>query len=159
MEDSKPGSSSLVPEEMKDKIFKCKSVAVYEKWHEKFINFISENNHPETLKSVLLFFNHISKFYAPSTLWQAYSCLNKYYSTYKSWKSFNDTSLLKNFLKKIEKDSATVKKQSLILAKEELHDFFQKRTKRREKVSCKKSGGDHWLFWRLAMCRVGSFKF
>jgi len=114
--------SIKIPQEMEDRIFSCKSVAIYEKWHQKFINFISEKDLPENLESIMCFFNEISSSYSPSTLWQCYSCLNKYYSTYKSWQSFNDIPALKNFLKAIEKDST--RKQSLILSKEELFTFF-----------------------------------
>ena len=114
--------SIKIPQEMEDRIFSCKSVAIYEKWHQKFINFIAEKDLPENVESIMCFFNEISSSYSPSTLWQCYSCLNKYYSTYKSWHSFNDIPALKNFLKAIEKDST--RKQSLILSKEELFTFF-----------------------------------
>ena len=100
-----------VPKEINDQIFNCKSVAIYDKWHCMFISYLEDNNLPETLESILLFMKNISSKYASSTLWQAYSCLNKYYSTYKSWRSFNETPILKNFLKKIEKDS--LKKNNL----------------------------------------------
>ena len=113
-----------IPKKIQDKVFNCKSVHVYERWHDKFINFISNTQHSENFESVLLFFNDISKSYSPSTLWQAYSCLNKYYVTYKAWASFNNTPVLKNFIKKIEKDSVS-KKQSLILSKEDLFKFIE----------------------------------
>ena len=64
----------------------------------------------------------LSKTYAPSTLWQAYSCLNKYYTTYKNWKNFNEVTILKNFIKTTEKQGEP-KKQSLILSKEDLFTF------------------------------------
>ena len=127
MNDSKPSSSSsclLIPEAMQNKIFNCKSSGVYNKWHDKFIKYINENNYPESFESILNFFNEIASSFAVSTLWQAYSCLNKYYTTFKSWTSFNDIPVLKNFLKSIERDSLC-KKTSLILAKDELQAFFE----------------------------------
>lgn len=89
----------------------------------KIHQLISEKDLPENLENIMCFFNEISSSYSPSTLWQCYSCLNKYYSTYKSWQSFNDIPALKNFLKAIEKDST--RKQSLILSKEELFIYDQ----------------------------------
>ena len=85
----------------------------------KFMDFVQTSG-----LSVIKFFHEMAKFYAPSTLWQAYSCLNKYYSTYKSWKSFNDLPILKNYLKKIEKESGA-KKKSEILTKKQIFTFLK----------------------------------
>ena len=117
-------SSVSIPKEMQDKIFNCKSSAIYNKWHDRFVNFFTENKLSENLESVLQFFNEISKSYAASTLWQAYSCLNKYYTTYKAWNDFKETPILKTFIKQIEKESAA-KKKSLILSKEQLFTFLE----------------------------------
>ena len=56
---------------MQDKIFGCKSAAVYNKWHDRFISFLSENDHQENLESILNYFTEKSTLYAVSTLWQA----------------------------------------------------------------------------------------
>ena len=108
-----------IPQEMEDRIFSCKSVAIYEKWHQKFINFIAEKDLPENLESIMCFFNEISSSYSPSTLWQCYSCLNKYYSTYKSWQSFNDIPCTcpQEFFKSHRK-GLNKKTGSLVLSKE-----------------------------------------
>lgn len=76
------------------------------------------------MESILVYLQSISKQYAPSTLWQAYSCLNKYYSTYKNWKSFNEVPIIKNFIKSLEKNGEP-KKQSEVLSKEELFTFIE----------------------------------
>ena len=104
-------SVSNIPLEMQDKIFNCKSVAIYRKWQEKFIEYIQEHDLSEDVNSMLSFFTELAKSYAPSTLWQAYSCLNKYYVTYKSWRPLKEVPLLTNYIKTIEKESAG-KKQS-----------------------------------------------
>lgn len=124
--------------DLKDKIFNCKSVGVYQKWHDKFKDFILENHLTENLESILQYFNKISDQYSPSTLWQAYSCLNKYYTTYRNWKSFNETPLLKNFIKKMEKDSAS-KKQSSIFSKEEIFQFLGQSSNEDKKLLVKKA--------------------
>ena len=113
-----------IPQEMKNKIFQCKSVGVYNKWHDKFSAFVEENKYTENFETVLIFFNEISKQYSPSTLWQAYSCLNKFYTIYKGWPSFNNTPILKEYIKKIEREG-TPKKQAAILSKEHLLTFFE----------------------------------
>lgn len=112
-----------IPQEIKDKVFSCKSIEVYNKWHQKFIEFIKQQNLTESMESVLKFFDDLAPNYAPSSLWQGYSCLNKYYVTYKGWKSFNDAPFLKNYLKKFEKESAA-KKKSMIFSKEQIFDFL-----------------------------------
>ena len=116
-------SVSNIPLEMQDKIFNCKSVAIYRKWQEKFIEYIQEHDLSEDVNSMLSFFTELAKSYAPSTLWQAYSCLNKYYVTYKSWRPLKEVPLLTNYIKTIEKESAG-KKQSLTLSKEQLFFFL-----------------------------------
>ena len=47
--------SIKIPQGMEDRIFSRKSVAIYEKWHQKFINFISEKDLPENLESIVRF--------------------------------------------------------------------------------------------------------
>ena len=88
---------------IQDQIFNCKSVAIYNTWKNRFSEFMKSEKLEETFESVLAFMKKMSDEYAPSTLWQAYSCLNKYYTTYKNWKSFNEVPILKNFIKAIEK--------------------------------------------------------
>ena len=116
--------ASNIPKVIQDKIFDCKSVSVYNKWYCKFQQFLKEKNKPENFESVLDFFNELSKTYAPSTLWQAYSCINKYYTTYKNWKPFKRTPILKDFLKKMEKD-AKAKRQSSVLSKEDIFQYLK----------------------------------
>ena len=118
-------SKITIPKAIQDRVFTCKSVNTYKKWHNKFENYINENNKAENFESILEIFNDMSKHYASSTLWQGYSCLNKYYNTYKGWKSFNEIPILKNLLKTIEKESKQPKK-SLILSKEDLLEFLEK---------------------------------
>lgn len=108
---------------IQDQIFNCKSVAVYNSWKKKFDKFILDEKLSENIESVLKYLQSISNQYAPSTLWQAYSCLNKYYTTYKNWKSFNEVPILKNFIKSLEKNHEP-KKQSKVLSKEELFKFL-----------------------------------
>ena len=50
-----------IPKEMRDRIFDCKSVSVYNKWHSKFKQFLQDTNKSETFESVLEFFNQLSK--------------------------------------------------------------------------------------------------
>ncbi|OAF64577.1 hypothetical protein A3Q56_07695 [Intoshia linei] len=100
-----------------------KSIKVYEKWHRKFLIFISENKLPETLDSIIKYFIEISKIYSTSTLWQAYSCLNKHYGMNKSWASFNDCIILKNIIRNSPNESF-VKKQSRILTKDQIIQFI-----------------------------------
>ena len=107
---------------IQDQIFNCKSVPIYNKWKNRFMEYIRKENLTECMESILTFMQELSKEYAPSTLWQAYSCLNKYYTTYKNWKNFNEGTILKSFIKSIEKQGDP-KKQSLILSKEELFNF------------------------------------
>ena len=123
MEAMEAGTSSSMPKDMKDKIFECKSMAIYNKWQERFSKFVNDNNREENLESIYAFFDKMSESYAASTLWQAYSCLNKFYTTYKGWNSFNDHPFLKHFLKKLEKEST--KKKSLVLSKEDLFKFIE----------------------------------
>ena len=75
----------------------------------KFVKFTQETNSIESFESVVNFIHSISDKYAPSTLWQCYSCLNKYYTTYKAWRSFNETPILKNYISKLEKDGVEKK--------------------------------------------------
>lgn len=117
-------SNINIPKQMQDKIFDCKSASVYENWHKKFKEFIEQEDLPENFESILKYFTDISSKYSPSTLWQAYSCLNKFYTTYKNWNNFNQTSALKNYIKKIENTSKP-KKQSTILEKEQLFNFLE----------------------------------
>ena len=117
-------TSVSIPHDLQDELFNCKSVDVYRNWHSKFMDFVQTSGLSETFESVIQFFHEVAKLYAPSTLWQAHCCLNKYYSTYKSWKSFNDLPILKNYLKKIEKES-DAKKKSEILTKEQIFTFLK----------------------------------
>lgn len=114
---------NTIPNAMQDKIFNCKSKSVYEGWQSKFSEYIKENDLPENMESIMLYFTKIAEKYSPSTLWQCYSCLNKFYTTFKGWSSFNDIPALKNFLKKLEKESPP-KKQSNIIEKDQLFEFL-----------------------------------
>ena len=108
---------------IQDEVFNCKSVAIYTTWKNRFSEFLEKEERKESLESVLIFMKNLSGKYAPSTLWQAYSCLNKYYTTYKNWKSFNEVPILKSFIKAIEKKGQP-KQQSKVISKEDIFKFF-----------------------------------
>ena len=45
-----------MPKDMKDKIFECKSMAIYNKWQERFSKFVNDNNREGNLESIYAFF-------------------------------------------------------------------------------------------------------
>ena len=56
-----------IPDEIKNKVFQCKSVAVYEKWHNLFLKFLKETDRSENFESIVVYFNKLSESYAPSS--------------------------------------------------------------------------------------------
>ena len=41
-----------IPDEIKNKVFQCKSVAVHEKWHNLFLKFLKETDRSENFVSI-----------------------------------------------------------------------------------------------------------
>ncbi len=75
-----------------------------------------------TSSAVLQFFKSVDGHYCASTLWQAFSCLSKYFLVYHSI-CLKDNLLLKQFLK--DKSKTHLPKKSQVLSKEHIDEYLE----------------------------------
>lgn len=111
-----------ISDHLRNSLYACKSTKVYDKWHDRFSAWCKGNKSSESISSVLEFLNQMKSVYAVTTLWQAYSCLNKYYTIYHGWKPFSNYPVIKDFLKKLEKGHD--KKKSQVFSQEQVSKFL-----------------------------------
>lgn len=119
-------TSEQLSNELRQELFDCKSKKVYDGWTDKLQAWCNEHNvcfDVITAVQLMEFFKYQHEHYAPTTLWQAYSCLNKYFMIYKGWKNFREIPLLKELLKKYEK--SWKKKKAAVLSKEQIDDWLE----------------------------------
>jgi integrase len=108
---------------VKRKLLNFKSNHVYENWLKKYVAFFLSSGHSTHNSNIVLdFLVGISDNYAPTTLWQAFSCLSKYFLVCLGI-SLDDNLLIKDFLKKQSKTH--LPKKSLTFSKEDIENFLQ----------------------------------
>jgi site-specific recombinase XerD len=114
---------SEISETTKAEFLKFKSNAIYLRWYNDYKKFLDDSGPDikENPYSVLDYLSFLSKDYAASTLWQAYSCINKYFKILHNV-NLNDCSLIRDFLKK--GDFEHLKKKSDIFNSDQVKTFL-----------------------------------
>lgn len=107
---------------VKQKLFDFKSKPLYECWLKKYLDyFLSSCQKEHSSLTVLKFLVSISENYAASSLWQAFSCLSKYFLVCLNI-NLDDNLLLKDFLKRLNK--TYLPKKSAIFSRNEIDSFL-----------------------------------
>lgn len=120
----KEESKGATPEVCKE-LFDFKSSGTYFQWVDRLRAWSVKNDcnfEAITVNNLLQFFKDQSCDYAPTTLWQGYSCLNRYFSVYKGWTNFRNYPMLKMLLKKFDKQHQ--KKKAAVLTTDQINKWL-----------------------------------
>jgi hypothetical protein len=107
---------------LEDCLSHIKSSKIYFMWYSKYLEFFNSN--PFALhweESVFAFLRFASCHYAPTSLWQAYSCLCKVF-LFKFKLNISKDPIISSFLKGLSRNH--LPKKSMVLSKESIDKFL-----------------------------------